>query len=86
MCMFQSDGFGGPAYLLTDEDSDFSNNHYSDGTRANDRMRSYWNRSEVAYCFYLNSGFNNGPFVVPAGAFGTFPNPYHEGVSSARPC
>ena len=84
--MFQSDGFGGPAYLLTDEDSDFSNNHYSDGTRANDRMRSYWNRSEVEYCFYLESDFEKGPYVVPAGASGNFPNPYHDGISSAEPC
>jgi hypothetical protein len=87
MCMFQTDAFGGPAYLLLDEDSDFSNNTYSDGNRANDRMRSYWNRSELDYCFYLNAGFSpNPPFVVSAGSSGVFSAPLHDGISSARPC
>lgn len=87
MCMFQSDGFAGVAYKLFTEDSNFANNTYSDGTRANDRMRSYFNNTSRQYCFYTNSNFSgSGPFVVNGGTSGNFPSPYHDGISSARPC
>ncbi len=88
MCMFHKKNGNSVAYKLRTRDANFANNKFSDDHKANDAMKSYWNRSGRTYCFWVNKNYKpaNGPFRVLPGRRGNFPQPWYNDISSARPC
>lgn len=54
-----------------------------------DRISSYWNRSGVRYCGYIDANYLGGghsPFYMPNGARGTVLALWNNRISSIRPC
>jgi hypothetical protein len=70
-CLYYSAGYGSPVYSWSGNDSNYSNNYFSNGARVNDNTKSAWNNGVAVgrehVSLYRGFNYSGDSVCVPRG-------------------